>query len=141
MPRKKNKGQSLRGYFRHQLEEHPEWLDLKDNSAILEQWKIDNPGQDASERIRANLASLKSKMRADNRTDPNGAVVAPKKTGPKKTNVGPAAAVKELEKLEMMIDDCVSSARALAVDRLESVIKHLRIARAQIVLMFDPLMS
>ncbi len=140
MPRKKKKKLSLRAYFYQQFVAHPEWLDLKDNSAILEQWKVDNPGEEASDRIRANLASLKSKLRADKR---GGVAVPGKKRGPKPASasvvvVVASAAIPELEKLEMLIDESVLFARSLAVAKLEPVIKHLRVARAQIIMMFDP---
>ena len=58
MPRRKSKKPSLRSYFKTLLEAHPEWLPLKDNTDILDQWERDNPKEPVTPKIRANLASL-----------------------------------------------------------------------------------
>jgi hypothetical protein len=134
MPRKKSKKPSLRSYFKTHFDAHPEWLELKDNSGPLGQWQTDHPGQPVTAKIKANLASLKSKMRADLR---GGSL---RKAAPKTAaavSVAPSAAVEGLEALEQMIDGCLAVARGMGVDRLGPVIKHLRIALAHIVLMFD----
>jgi len=129
MARRRRRGNSVRAWFKEQYDAHPELLDVRENDTILNQWMELNKKTEVPDSIRANLASLKSKMRSDKRGN---------KPGPKKANrVAASSVAGEIDKLEVMIDGCITFARNLQVDKLDEVIKHLRRGRAQIMVAFD----
>jgi hypothetical protein len=129
--RSKRGGESQSGYFRRIFQEHPEWLFEKSNDAVLARYRADHSvpdGQELPRNVRNNLANLKSVLRKKEREfggkhgRPAGAV----KTG------GPMDG-KRLEALEEQIDECLSMAKSIDRQLLESVIKHLRNARNNVV--------
>jgi hypothetical protein len=127
--RRRRNGSSVRAWFKEQFQAHPEWLDVRENDTILNLWMTENNKTEVPDAIRANLASLKSKMRSELRGN---------KPGPRKTNrVAASSVAGEIDRLEVMIDNCISFARNLQVDKLDEVIKHLRRGRAQIMVAFD----
>jgi hypothetical protein len=132
--RKKTKGPSIRSYFIKLFTDHPDWLGLSTNTGALEQWKSDHNATEVPPNVKQGLASVKSYLRRQGKP---GARKPGWKGGRPAKTLAPAAAVPEIELLETRIDECVSMARGLDVTRLEPVIKHLRIALAHIVLMFD----
>jgi hypothetical protein len=131
MGRKRKSGASVAAYFKALFEQHPEWLALRANKPVLDQWMADNNATTVPANIKANLASLKSKLRAEGRGHKG------KKPGTKGASRAATGAVSELEHLEVMIDRCVEAARELAVKNIGPVLRHLRIARAEIVTLFD----
>src|SRR5687768_8176329 len=135
MPRrKKAKGPSIRSYFIKLFGDHPDWLGLTENSAALQQWKTDHNATEVPLNVKQGLASVKSFLRGQAK---GGGKKAGGKGGRPRKSLAPAAAVRDVETLETRIDECLSMARGLDVAKLEPVVKHLRIALAHIVLMFD----
>jgi hypothetical protein len=130
MGRKRKGGSSVAAYFTALFDQHPEWLALRENKAILDQWMKDNQKTTVPDNIKANLASLKSKLRAQKL---RGAAKNGRKKG---AAVKASAAERELEKLEEMIDQCVQAARESAVANIGPVLRHLRNARIEIVNLF-----
>lgn len=123
-------GESQSGYFRRIFQEHPEWLFEKSNSAVLDRYRADHnipASQDLAKNVRNNLANLKSVLRKKSRKGrrgrpPGSAKVAAQVSGGKR-----------LDMLEEQIDDCLTLAKSIDRERLESVIKHLRSARNNVV--------
>src|SRR5262245_60800342 len=97
--RRKRKGKSLGRYFRDQFTAHPRWLDLKTNEQIQAQYEKDHPGKKMSKSVRANMANIKSVMRKEQRE------------GGRKAGAG--SALSDLESLEIAVDACMTTARAL----------------------------
>src|SRR5262245_33503830 len=131
MAKKRRKGDSLSSYFRKVFTDHPDWLDLDHNKLVVEQWKQDHNGQEMIKREKGVMANMKSKMRAEKR---GGKRRVLKLAGPR---VSARAALADVERLEGMIDSCLAEARNLQVEDIELVVKHLRRARNNIVLLFD----
>ena len=128
----KRKGDSLTGYFRQLFGEHPEWLAQKSNGVILERYRADhNVAADDSleKRVINTLANTKSQLRKQER----------EQTASGKPGSGRVAAAAQdrtetpMEHLEEQIDECLTLAKNLDRDQLESVINHLRRARNEVV--------
>jgi len=126
----KGNGESQSGYFRRIFQEHPEWLFEKSNQAVLNRYRADHnipDGVDLARNVRNNLANLKSNMRKESRGRKRGRPPGSGKA------VAAAAGSKRLDVLEEQIDDCLTLAKSIDRERLESVIKHLRSARNNVV--------
>lgn len=128
--KKARNGENIRGYFRKIFAENPKLLGKRSNEEILHRWEVDHPGQKANERVRQNLSNIKSVLRKKRRKKrakvAQPAVVAA---------VSPVAkpSHRSLESLEEHIDDCLTAARSLDREGLDSVIKLLRRARNEVV--------
>jgi hypothetical protein len=126
----KKNGESQSGYFRRIFNEHPEWLFEKSNNAILARYRADHnipETQDVAKNIRNNLANLKSNLRKKERQR-DGRLG--RRSGAMASSQGGA---RRLEVLEEQIDECLTLAKNIDRTRLESVIKHLRAARNNVV--------
>jgi hypothetical protein len=121
---------SKSAYFRQRFTEHPEWLKVTSNSAVVEQWKKDHSGKEMGLRDKQAMANVKSNM--------NSKLRGGKRRGRRLLKNVTAAGVRtgnsNLVGLEMMIDDCLSLARQMDPTGLEHVIKSLRRARNDVVL-------
>jgi len=131
MPRKKAEEPSMSSYFRDIFKAEPKLLKIRDNRALRERWESDHPGKEFTKNISQALANVKSIMRKSR-----------KKYAPKKAESGNGAALKPaptlathaaLERLEVSIDHCLSTARQLDSQGLDRAIKLLRAARNEIV--------
>jgi predicted DNA-binding protein YlxM (UPF0122 family) len=121
MARKKT-GASISSYFRDLFTAHPELLAEKSNEAIVSHYRKDHDLADDAEleaTVRNNMANMKSVMRKKLREAPLG--VSNRKPGGR------------LETLEELIDECLTIAKTIDRDGLESVINHLRRARNEVV--------
>ena len=126
------------GYFREVIKRKPSLLDQKSNDELMDAWKRDHPGYTAKEVLKARqgLANLKSTMRREERHEQ----LAPGNSAPQSFETPASATSAEenpgLETLESQIDDCLMMAKS--IDRngrgLENVIRHLRLARNEVVL-------
>jgi hypothetical protein len=127
---RKVSSETMSGYFRTLFDEHPEWLTFKSNALIVERWKTDHPGKEMTLKYKQSMANVKSTLR--------------KKLGKRrrrrkdKDNVLIAGAVRHisshtLDQLEYMIDDCLSLARTLKAESLDTVVRNLRKARNEVV--------
>jgi len=108
-------------------EEHPDWLDIKRNDLVLERYKQDHGGKEADDRIRANLANIKSVLRKQGLRGGNHRVGRPVASAMARSGG------RGLEELEVQIDDALTMAKNLGREELESVIQHLRRARNEVV--------
>ena len=128
-------GETVAGYFRKVFEENPGWLESRSNDALFARWLKDHPGEkEVPERIKGNLANVKSVLRKKKRKKPGkkkargrGAVVAVLQ------NPALAFGTNRFEQLEEQIDDCLTTARNLDRGALHSVIGLLRKARNEVV--------
>jgi hypothetical protein len=131
MAKTKGRPESISGYFRQLFESNPSLLDHGKNDVIIAQWKTDHPGQTVDDRIKGNLANTKSIMRKK-----FGKVKRRRKRGRPAAADGALPAVPKhrssiaaLEKMESLIDECLSVARHQANPGLDPSIRHLLAAR------------
>jgi hypothetical protein len=127
--------ESLSGYFRRQFEAHHDWLEAGTNADVIEQWKQDNSGQNYTKKIGQTLANIKSQMRKK-----YGLIKRRRRRRGRPVEAGAEAAVKRprtpvavLERLEGLIDECLSYARSQTLEGFDEVINHLRRARNGVV--------
>ncbi len=137
MARGKGKGDSVSGWFRQYWRAHPELIRSKSNNAVVDAWKGAHTGKEFGRREKQALANTKSSVKKELRIGkpgrkPKGTVAAPVKAakGPKAN-----AAAGSLEQLELAIDRCLSTARSYEDrdDDMQKVVKHLRVARNELV--------
>jgi hypothetical protein len=129
-------GESIQGYFKRILRENPRLLKGRSNAELLQRWQEDHGSPDEiPHSVKAGLQNAKSALRSRGRKRrarkaagaAAGAAMSPKQ---------PAAARRPrqpLEALEEQIDDCLTAARALDREGLETVIHLLRRARNEVV--------
>ena len=129
--RRRRRGkESISGYFRKILEAKPNLLNAQNsNQELMAHWDADHPNQSEAfrKKVMQNLANLKSHLRRKKRER--------SRVGGRKAmavSVGNAVS-SNLETLEEHIDDCLSLAKHLDANGLESVIKKLRSARNEVV--------
>jgi hypothetical protein len=131
MAKAKFQGESTSGYFRQVFESNLDLLDHGKNDVILGQWQADHPGQTLTDNIKASLSNTKSILRkkygkVKRRRRKHG------KTGatdgmPQVRKVRTSVAA--LEKMEALIDECLSVARRQETSDLDASIKYLLSAR------------
>ena len=63
----RDEGKSVRGYFRKIFKENPKLLKQRSNDELLNRWSDDHPGEAVTDRIKQNLANLKSILRKKRR--------------------------------------------------------------------------
>jgi hypothetical protein len=129
---RKGNGEGYSGFFRPYLKEHPELLNQKSNTPLIEYWKKMHPDQaEIPPSLRQNLANLKSNMRKKLREAEEGG------KGRSNASQQPAGAIRRgrtaLESLEEAIDECMTSAKNLDRDGLATAINLLRRARNEVV--------
>jgi hypothetical protein len=129
--------ESLSAYFRRQFETHRDWLEAGTNADVIEQWKNDNPGKEYTKQIGQTLANVKSQMRKKygmirRRRRRRGRLA---EAGAETPARRPRTPVSALERLEGLIDECLSYARSQEIEGFDEVIKHLRYARNGVVWM------
>ena len=128
--RKKKKKESISGYFRRVFREQPDLLNAPSNDVLLEMWLKDHPSHSkVPPRVRQNLANVKSLLRKKEREGPAGKPVLTTVV----VTAPVEAAANGMEQLEEYIDDCLTTARNLDREGLESVIRLLRRARNEVV--------
>jgi hypothetical protein len=127
--------ESLSAYFRRQFETHRDWLEAGTNADVIEQWKRDNSGAEYTKKIGQTLANIKSQLRKK-----HGLIKRRRRRRRTAEAVAEAPPVKRprtpvaiLERLEGLIDECLSYARAQNIDGFDEVINHLRYARNGVV--------
>src|SRR5947209_8410144 len=114
------KKRTTSAYFKAIFEQHPELLHGTSNQQLIDQWQTDHPNRSAKElrRVKSRLANLKSLLRKQEREGKSGAPTPPRAAA------APAAGsyAGSLEDLEVAIDDCLTRAKVLNLERLEDVI-------------------
>jgi hypothetical protein len=130
MAKKKGDQPSMSSYWRELFRAEPQLLKLKSNKALRDRWENDHPGQKYDERQSQALANVKSIERKRHRKGGRPkAAVASADGGAKPAHIPQVA----LERLEVAIDHCLSSARMLDPTALDKAIKYLRAARNEVV--------
>jgi hypothetical protein len=116
-------GASISSYFRELFTAHPQLLAEKSNDAIVDRYRKDHGLAEDIEleaTVKNNMANMKSVMRKKLRN------------GSDRFRAGSKAA-HPLEALEELIDECLTLAKTIDRDGLESVITLLRRARNEVV--------
>jgi hypothetical protein len=133
--KKKEPGQSMAAYFTQLFKENPDWLKSGTNGPIIQRWEKDHPGERFNDRVRGSLANTKSVLRRKlgirRRRRGRRRMAAAAESAPANRST---YRLHNLEHLELAIDDCLSTARKLDAEKLEKVIKHLRVARNEVVM-------
>jgi hypothetical protein len=129
-------GENLSAYFRGVFQENPKWIDTRSNDEVLARWLKDHPGEkEAPDRVKQNLANVKSLLRQAQRKKPG----RPKKESlaaeptAATSAAAPRKGVRGFESLEEQIDECMTLAKNLDREGLSSVINLLRRARNEVV--------
>lgn len=133
MAKRRGNPNSIGGFFRNLFNQKPELLQQKKNDEILSYYRRENgmaEGAPVEKRILSNLANIKSVMRKKGRKKGRRAAVAAGTPMEK-----PTRAPRNLEVLEIMIDDAMMMARSIDRDGLNDIWRHLRTARNQVVMM------
>ena len=132
---RKAKSTSTAGYFKGLFRENPTWLGEGSNAEVIERWKKDHPGENVTKSILNGLANTKSLMRKKmglskgrRKKRRKGAAVATEAVAVKHVR----APFGVLERMEGLLDDCLSLARQQNSAGLDNVVKHLRLARRQV---------
>lgn len=131
MAKKKGDQPSMSSYWRELFRAEPQLLKLKSNKELRTRWEKDHPGETFSERQSQALANVKSIERKRHKKGgrPKGTAAASVNGGARPAHVPQVA----LERLEIAIDHCLSTARMLDPESLEKAIKYLRAARNEVV--------
>jgi len=133
-------------YFRDVFKNHKKLLKTRSNEKVLDMWLADHPqyGGIVPPNVKTGLANVKSVLRSKLHKS-RGKKVAAEEAAAKAAGTAGAtpktskllstnAADKDLEKLEMLIDDCLTMARELDhKGKLGNVIGALRTARRRVV--------
>jgi hypothetical protein len=126
-------GESVSGYFRKIFAENPKLLRSRSNKKLYQRWLADHPGEtQVPDRVKTGLANLKSLLRRK-----KGRKARASQPTPEPAEAAPEPFIDTtalaLEELEDSIDECLTLAKALDREGLESVIQHLRRARNEVV--------
>jgi|SRR5690242_12375662 len=142
MAKAKAKGESLRGYFIELFRNNPDLVRANTNAEVVQRWEKDHSGERFTKSHQNALANAKTKVAKElgirkRRGKRRRAAGAAAGAAPVKPAGGPGrpAGGSSLEHLELAIDRCLSTARALE-DRdegMQMVARHLRAARNQLV--------
>jgi hypothetical protein len=120
----------MSSYWRELFRAEPHHLKLKSNKALRQRWESDHPGQKFDQSQSQALANVKSIERKRHRRGGRPKAAAVSADGGAKPAHIPQAA---LERLEIAIDHCLSTARTLDPTALDKAIKYLRAARNEVV--------
>jgi hypothetical protein len=142
MAKAKAQSGSLRGYFIDLFRNNHDLVRGKSNAEVVQRWEKDHPGEKFTKSHQNALANAKTKVakelgirkRRKKRPAAGAAASAPVAAGTKTAAPRPVSG-HSLEHLELAIDRCLSTARALE-DRdedMQMVARHLRSARNQLV--------
>jgi hypothetical protein len=134
--KRKGDGESIQGYFKRILRENPKLLKGRSNAELLQRWQDDHDSPDEiPQSVKAGLQNAKSSLRSRGRKR-RARKEANAQAGPEASQKQPAAGRRPrrpLEALEEQIDDCLTAARTLDREGLETVIHLLRRARNEVV--------
>ena len=130
-------------YFREIFTENPQWLDQRSNADVYARYRQDhNVAEDepVAKHVKEALANTKTQLRKQVKNGESLTAVTGKpakrgrKPGTTASTASAGAPVKRMEQLEEQIDDCMLAAMNLDRTGLDSVIRHLRRARKEIIL-------
>jgi hypothetical protein len=128
-------GETVSGYFRRVFEERPDLVQSGSNQEIFDRWLADHAGEkDVPQRVKQILFNVKSLLRRKLRRK-RRQVAAPARPTETAVRAGRPKAGRGLETLEEQIDEGLMMARGLDPEGLDHVIKLLRGARNQVVML------
>jgi hypothetical protein len=130
-------------YFKQLFQSRPELLQERSNEAIYAIWLADHPGhREVPKNIQQGLSNIKSVMRRETGSPvrgkrgrkPKGYHWGNSENGTISTSSsrGVRTSTRDLETLEVQIDESLSLARKIGTAALELAINHLRMARIQV---------
>jgi hypothetical protein len=131
---KKSK-ESTRHYFVQLFEAKPELLNEATNDMAVEQWEKDHPGRKCTASIKSSISNVKTfvrkklGMRKLRRRRGKRGRMARATNGVVTQAVTRKIATGAMEKLELLLDECLNLARGNDNGELGKVIGHLRMAR------------
>lgn len=133
MGRRRKKVSKL-GVFKKYLGEHPEWVDTRDNTAILSQFAQDHPNIPVDQSVKQALFNAKNFVRRGGKGTPG----RKKKIAAVRREMG-GSQVKggALQLLESNVDDCLAMARQIGREQIGDVISHLHRARNILVMKIE----
>jgi hypothetical protein len=133
---KKASPDSVRGYFIRVFEENLDWLKLSSNDEIRARFRADW-GRDMAKNEEQSMSTVKSTLRSKHNI--HGGRRKKRRKGAKaaadRAAMAPKLSLHRLESLEGAIDNCLVSARDLDSPKLKNLIRFLRLARREIVLL------
>lgn len=136
------KAEGVSPYFRDVFARRPKLLWTRSNKQLLKMWLKDHPEHgEVPGNVKAGLANIKSVLRSKaHASDAMGDSAAPVAAAIADAPLAAADAVDNvnavdtgLEKLEIMIDECMNMARELGIKKVDDILRALRIARRQVV--------
>jgi len=132
------KSESIAGFFTPIFAANRILLKTRSNKKVLAMWLEAHPGyKEVPENVKSRVANVKSKMRSKLRKRQGKKAVAEVAAGTAKAQSSPLVSADAidtgLEKLEMLIDECLTMARGLERKGLDNVVGALRIARNRVV--------
>lgn len=138
MARVKKGSKSVRRYFIELFNSRPELLRELTNEAAIAQWVKDHPGKKCTSSIKSGISNVKSELRGKMglgklRRKRRKGRPAGNANGIVMQGSGRKLSASALEKLEILIDECLTQARQTQGDELAKVIQHLRLARNTVV--------
>jgi hypothetical protein len=126
---------SKSAYYRQLFGDNPDWLKEGSNEEVVARWEKDHPGQRMTDRDRQAMANIKSQLRKKHgmvrrrkRRKGKGAAAAPAEQpalAPRRARSSFTA----LEKLEGLIDECLTLARQQESAGMQDIMRSLRVAR------------
>jgi hypothetical protein len=133
------KKEGVAPYFRPIFLANRKLLKTRSNKQLLAMWLNDHPGhKQVPDNVKTGLANLKSVLRKSLRKRRGRQAAAEMEAGTSvavatKPLLSKTRADSKLEQLEMQIDDCLSMAKLLDREGLDTIIKILRRARNAVV--------
>jgi len=125
MPRRKI---SLNGTFRQYFRDHPEWLQVKKNDAVLAKFAADHPKIPLNKKVKQAMANAKNLERHGGTTGTKGKHRKIAKMQAMMAANGRGAG-NALQLLEDHVDDCLAMAKQIGMGQIGDVIRHLHRAR------------
>ncbi len=119
----KHKGPSLLGIFKQYFADHPEWLRIRGNDAVIALFAKDHPKIQVDQRVKQAMFNAKNHMRKGR----------PGRVGRKQKVAEITAAMNgshagsdALQVLENHVDECLAMARAMHYDSIREVVGQPR---------------
>jgi hypothetical protein len=130
----RRKGPSLLGIFKQYFHDHPDWLQTRDNEAVLSQFSKDHPKIELDQRVKQSMFNAKSVMKKG----PKGRLGRKLKVAEITAAMNvPHAGSGALHLLENHVDDCLAMARAIGHESIHDIVSHLHRARNMLVLKIE----
>ncbi|HYV34655.1 MAG TPA: hypothetical protein VE988_03060 [Gemmataceae bacterium] len=122
-------------YFRQVFKANRRFLKMRSNKLVLKMWMRDHPGFDkVPDNVKTGMAIVKSDLRSKMRIRISNEDAVAVASGKAPATKAPSEVDTGLEKLEMMIDECMMQAKSLDPKlKLNNVIAALLKARRRVV--------